>query len=319
MRSDTAETESAAVTECDVTLASGAVAHFAAAGPVNGPPVVLLHGGLPGSSGWAGWRFMLPALGAAGFRVYAPDRPGFGQADTRQQHWPVRGFLSWTDFVQEFTEALGLTRFQLGGNSQGTQTGAYFAARFPERVERMIMVACGGFNPVLDIPAESLKAGVAFPQWDGTRDSMREMLETIVYRTEALTDDLLTRRNEAALVQRESFGAAAAWNRRALVEPSLQQAHRLSGHLDQLTIPMLYLYGRQDVLGPVENAYLQEDRLPNVQFLYPDECGHQGQTDQPEMFNACFREFFSTGSLTRETADWAGISQRRAELSGIVA
>ena len=69
--------------------------------------------------------------------------------------------------------------------------------------------------------------------------------------------------------------------------------HRLSGHLDELTIPMPYLYGRQDFLGPVENTYLYEDRVPNVQFL-------------------------SAGRLTKETADWAGISQRRAELYGIV-
>jgi pimeloyl-ACP methyl ester carboxylesterase len=309
---------SAAVTEHDVTLRSGAVAHYVASGPEDGPPVVLLHGGLPGSSGWAGWRFMLPALGAAGFRVYAPDRPGFGQADSRPEHWPVRGFLSWSDFVRDFTDGLGLDVFQLAGNSQGTQTGAYFASRYPERVERMVMVACGGLNPVLDIPSELLTPGVPFPQWDGTEESMRAMLTTIVYRTEALTEDLIARRNEAALLQRQSFDAAAAWNRRALVEPNLRQAHRLSGHLDELTIPMLYLYGRQDVLGPVENAYLQEDRLPNVQFLYPDECGHQGQTDQPEMFNAVFIEFFSTGSLTPTTAAWAGISERRPVLPWVV-
>lgn len=301
------------ITHHDITLASGAVAHYVACGPVDAAPVMLLHGGLPGSSGWAGWRFMLPALGAAGLRVYAPDRPGFGAADIRPEHWPVRGFISWAEFVEDFADALDLDRFCLGGNSQGTQTGAYVAARNPDRIERMIMVACGGLNPVLDIPAEQLTAGVPFPVWDGTEESMRSMLTTIVYRTEALDDDLIRARNAAALRQRESFSAAAAYNRRAATEPSIRQALRLSGHLDELTIPTLYLYGRQDVLGPVENAYLQEDRLPHVQFLYPDQCGHQGQTDQPELFNSVFTEFFTTGSLSRDTAERAGISRRRAE------
>ena len=301
-----------------VDLRSGARAHYVVAGPDDGRPVVLLHGGLPGSSGAAGFRFMIPALAAAGFRVYTPDRPGFGQADTRPEHWPVRGFLSWTEFVEEFVDAVGLDRFCLGGNSQGTQTGAYYAVRNPERVERMVLVACGGLNPTLGIPADQLTPGVAFPQWDGTPESMREMLTTIVYRTEALDDDLIADRNAAAIAQRESFATAVAWNARALNDPNYAQAHRLLGHLDRLTIPMIYLYGRQDVLGPVENAYLQEDRLPNVQFLYPDECGHQGQTDQPELFNQVFTDFFSTGSLTRATADRAGISTRRPELPGIV-
>ncbi|MGD9893601.1 MAG: alpha/beta fold hydrolase, partial [Dehalococcoidia bacterium] len=58
-----------------VRLPNGAIAHYMAAGH-KGPAIVLLHGGLPGSSGMAGWRFMMPVLAEAGFRVYAPDRPG---------------------------------------------------------------------------------------------------------------------------------------------------------------------------------------------------------------------------------------------------
>jgi pimeloyl-ACP methyl ester carboxylesterase len=187
------------------------------------------------------------------------------------------------------------------------------AVRNPDRIERMAMVACGGLNPVLDIPEAELAAGVPFPMWDGTEESMREMLTTIVYRTEALDDDLIRARTEAAVRQREAFAAAVAYNRRVTTDPTIRQALRLTGHLDQLTMPMIYLYGQQDVLGPVANAYLQEDRLPSVQFLYPDQCGHQGQTDQPEMFNTVFTEFFTAGSLTRATAEWAGISRRRPE------
>jgi hypothetical protein len=51
--------------------------------------------------------------------------------------------------------------------------------------------------------------------------------------------------------------------------------------------------------------------LPNVQFFYPDECGHQGQTDQPELFNQVFLEFFRDGRVSYETAHRAGVSDRR--------
>jgi pimeloyl-ACP methyl ester carboxylesterase len=98
-------------------------------------------------------------------------------------------------------------------------------------------------------------------------------------------------------------------------------AARLStrGRFDALTIPGIYLYGKQDVLSPVENGYEQEDRLPNVQFFYPDETGHQGQTDQPELFNQVFLEFFRDGRVSRQTADRAGVSKRRLEQSHLVA
>lgn len=296
-----------------VELASGAIAHYVTTGPADGRPVMLLHGGLPGSSGTAGWRFMLPVLGEQGFRVIAPDRPGFGQADTRKEHWPVRGFLSWAQYVRELADALGLDRFQLGGNSQGAQTAAYFAVQNPERVERLAFIACGGWNPYLDLPKDQLRPGVPFPSWDGTAESMRDMLTTIVHRKDTIDDGLVELRTRDALAQRESLAAADAWNRRSLKDPTIGQAQRLRGHLDALEIPIVYAYGRQDVLSPVENAYLQEDVLTNMQFFYPDDCGHQAQTDQPDIINRLFAEFFDQGSVTRATAELAGISTRRPE------
>src|ERR1700761_7053245 len=92
-----------------VRLANGARAHYVTSGD-TGPAVVLLHGGLPGSSGTAGWRFMAPFLGSRGFRVYCPDQPGFGLADARPDYWPV-GPHSHVEFVHEFANALCLDRF----------------------------------------------------------------------------------------------------------------------------------------------------------------------------------------------------------------
>ena len=296
-----------------VRLANGAVAHYATAG-TSGPAVILLHGGLPGSGGASGWRYMLPALAEAGFRVYAPDRPGFGLSDTRPVHWPVRGPLSWMEFVVDFADALAIDDFFLGGNSQGAQVAALVAVNHPERVKALALVATGAFNAALDIPADQVRPGVGFPRWEGTVESMREIMSVIIHRSETVTDDLMAARAASATLQKDSWATGMAWVRRAASEPSLRQLLRLSGRLDQLTLPIVYLYGRQDVMGPVENAYLQEDRLPNVQMFYPDECGHQGQTDQPEMFNAVFTELFRDGRVSRSTAEWAGVSTRRPVL-----
>ena len=117
----------------------------------------------------------------------------------------------------------------------------------------------------------------------------------------------------------DSNKAAGAFNSRAATDPNVKQLLNREGRLDKITVPTIYLYGRQDVLGPVENAYLQEDKLPNVQMFYPDECGHQGQSDQPDMFNQVFLEFFRDGKVSRKTADWAGVSKRRPEIESLVA
>lgn len=300
-----------------VRLANGAVAHYATAGS-SGPAVILLHGGLPGSGGASGWRFMLPALAEAGFRVYAPDRPGFGLSDTRPQYWPVRGPLSWMQFVVDFADALAIDQFYLGGNSQGAQVAALVAVNHPERVKALAMIATGAFNAALEIPADQVKPGMGFPKWEGTVASMRQIMSVIIHRGETVTDELMEARTASGTLQKDSWAAGMAWVRKAATDPNLRQLLRMKDRLDKLTLPMIYLYGRQDVMGPVENAYLQEDRLPNVQVFYPDDCGHQGQTDQPEMFNAVFTEFFRDGRVSAKTAEWAGVSTRRPVLPDIV-
>src|SRR5436190_14282955 len=82
-----------------VRLANGARAHYVTSGE-TGPAIVLLHGGIEGSSGTAGWRFMAPFLGANGFRVYCPDQPGFGWSDTSRVEYLARGPKDQVEFLE---------------------------------------------------------------------------------------------------------------------------------------------------------------------------------------------------------------------------
>ena len=141
---------------------------------------------------------------------------------------------------------------------------------------------------------------------------MRVLMAGIIYKASAVWPELVTMRNTAALNQRESQAARREANERLAKDPNYQQWADITTRLPQLTIPAVYLYGKQDVLSPVENGYIQEDLMPHIQVFYPDECGHQGQTDQPEMFNQVFLEFFRDGKVSAKTAEWANVSRRRA-------
>lgn len=304
-----------------VRLGNGARAHYMTSGD-HGPAVVLLHGGLPGSSGTAGWRFLAPYLGAAGFRVYCPDQPGFGHADTSPEYLPD-GVHSHVDFLHEFTTALCLDRFHLAGNSMGCMNTVNYVVAHPERILSYALIA----GPVGDVlPYDRIPAGgdKTLTRYDGTREGMRTMMSAIIYREEAISDDLIEMRFEAASRQKEAharywpsltqYGGNVPWESENL-------AARMStkGRLDRLDIPAVYLYGMNDVLNPVEMGYAQEDVLPNIQFFYPEECGHQGQTDRPDLFNPLLAEFFRDGTVSRATADAAGVSKRRPELAHLVA
>ncbi|MDQ6522937.1 alpha/beta hydrolase [Nocardioides sp. LHD-245] len=302
-----------------VQLPSGAKAHYMTSG-TTGPAVLLLHGGLPGSSGTAGWRFMAPFLAENGFRVYCPDMPAFGLSDPREEHRP-RSIADFVDFIHEFTSALCLDRFHIAGNSMGCMNTTNYLVAHPERVISFALIA----GDIGDVVPEGLKppAKVQLTQYDGTRDGMRRMMEAIIYRGEAISDDLIEMRYQAA--ERGKAGHASFW-------PSLLQYGRIipwedhniearlstKGRLDKLDIPGIYLYGTEDVLTPVEWGYEQEKVLPKVQFFYPTECGHQGQTDRPDLFNPVFLEFFRDGKVSRRTADAAGVSKLRPENPDLV-
>jgi 2-hydroxy-6-oxonona-2,4-dienedioate hydrolase len=299
-----------------VRLASGVRAHYGTAGE-SGPAVVLLHGGIIGSSGTAGWRFMAPFLAENGFRVYCPDMPSFGlTADDETFYEP--GPVGHLDFIHDFTTALCVDRFHLAGNSMGCINTVNYVVAHPERVISYALIAgsIGDLAPRellagLDTREESEKPRIDI--FDGTPASMERMMAAIIYRTAAISEDLTYMRTQAANRHREAYARHWAAGRTL----SENDAARLStkGRLERLTVPGIYLYGKNDVLLPVEFGYAQEDVLPTVQFFYPEECGHQGQTDQPEMFNQTFLEFFRDGKVSRKTADWAGVSRRRLELS----
>jgi 2-hydroxy-6-oxonona-2,4-dienedioate hydrolase len=300
-------------------LQSGSVAHYSTAGE-TGRSIVLLHGGIAGSCGLAGWRFMMPLLAEHGYRVYAPDRPGFGLCDTRPGFMMERGVRDQVRFIREFVEAVGIEEpFFLAGNSQGAQMGASYAVEYPDTVERMILISSPAFHARMGL-GDGMHRGTLgrVGPFDGTTAWMRKQMEALILNQEAITDDLIEMRTGLGVRDQAVLAACQGWSRRELQEPGLVQSINLRGRLDQITIPTIFLWGKQDVIAPIEMAYELEAALPNVQFFYPDNCGHQGQTDQPEMFGRVFLEFFTSGKVGRKTADWAGISDKRPEIPSLV-
>ena len=182
-----------------VRLASGAKAHYVTSGD-TGLAVILCHGGLPGSSGIAGWRFQLPFLGAHGYRVYAPDFPSYGHADTDSEHWPVHGYHSHVEFLRMFMDALCIDEAHFSGNSMGSSICWRFAISHPERVKNFVLIAGNipGIVPPEQVVRTMSLRGLNRETFDGTPASMRRMMEPIIEDKSAITDDLLEMRTRAA-------------------------------------------------------------------------------------------------------------------------
>lgn len=307
-----------------VRLPGGVTAHYVTSGE-SGPAVVLLHGGLPGSFGAAGWTAAAVHLGKQGFRVYCPDQPSFGHTEDPLGHY-APGPTGHVDFLHDFTTALCLDRFGLAGNSMGSFNSLNYLLAHPERVERFALVA----GPIGDIvPEQESKdlldaIGWARPpmsEFDGTPESMRRLLGAITYDESRLDDDVIAMRTLSANRTVDAHRRHMAATFQPGTEPPAEARKarlRTAGRLDHVDIPGICLFGLDDTLLPVELGHLQEDKLPNVQFFYPSACGHQGQTDRPDLFNDVLTEFFRDGLVSAATAVRAGVSTRRPPLEGVV-
>ena len=107
---------------------------YRVAGPADAPVLLLLHG-FPTSSHM--FRDLIPHL-AGGYRVIAPDLPGFGNTKA-----PARGTFTYSfdhlaQVIDGFTEALHLDRYALYVFDYGSPVGLRLAMAHPERVTAII-------------------------------------------------------------------------------------------------------------------------------------------------------------------------------------
>jgi len=132
--SKTAQGPSQPVTSIHKVEADGVRVFYRAAGDLNSPVVLLLHG-FPTSSFM--FRELIPRL-ATDYRVIAPDLPGFGFTDFPADRRYVYSFDRLAATVNAFTEALKIRRFALYVFDYGAPTGFRLAMAHPDRVEAIV-------------------------------------------------------------------------------------------------------------------------------------------------------------------------------------
>ena len=116
-----------------VDLKSGITMSYLAAGPVGGPPLILLHG-LGDTS--RSWTLMLPEL-AKNNRVYILDQRGHGETEAPACCYALPD-LAYD--VVTFMDTMKIERAAVAGHSMGSFISQYLAAAHPSRVSRLVLL-----------------------------------------------------------------------------------------------------------------------------------------------------------------------------------
>jgi pimeloyl-ACP methyl ester carboxylesterase len=110
-------------------------------GPADGRPLLLIHGFGTSREAMMG---LMPWLEGS-HRCAAPDLPGFGRHEFHEGRVHDADF--YVDELVAFAGALGWRRFDVMGTSMGGALAARLAARRPDLVERVVLLAPAGVRP----------------------------------------------------------------------------------------------------------------------------------------------------------------------------
>jgi pimeloyl-ACP methyl ester carboxylesterase len=234
-------------------IVAGRRVHYLVAGPVDGPPVVLVHG-LGGDA--EDWRNLAAPLTRAGYRVYIPELIGYGRSEKPADFsYTVQ---NETDIVVGFMDALGLKKVDLGGWSMGGWIVQLVASEHPERVKRLILFDSGGLK--------------VKPDWDtrlftpATPDELKQFFALLVPHPPKLPAVagwivLHVRKDED-------------WVIRRAVASMLTGGDTTDDRLPGLKMPVLIVWGEVDRVFPLVQGETMHHLVPQSQLEVIPGCGH---------------------------------------------
>lgn len=233
----------------------------------NGPAVVLLHAGVADRRMWAEH---LDPIASAGYRVIAPDLPGFGQAPASVHEAP------WSD-VLDTMDALGVTTATLVGNSFGGAVALSIAVLAPARVRALLLVSA----PPPDLePSPELQAA-----WDAESAALErgelEAAVDAVIDAWTLDDAPPAQRELVATMQRRAFELQLAIEEPEMAEDPLEAN---PGALSTLATPALVAAGELDMPDFRGGAEAMSKELPNARHHVIAGAGHLAPLERPAEF-----------------------------------
>jgi pimeloyl-ACP methyl ester carboxylesterase len=269
-----------------LTAGAGAAVFSQAHGAAGRPVVLLVHG----TAAWSGtWFSLVPALEREGYRVVAVDLPPFGFSDK----------AVGTDFsrpaqaerLRAVLDAEGATQATVVGHSFGGGPALEFALRWPERVQRLVLVdaALGLDAPAPDpkVPAcrvlaapalrdPLIAATAANPLWS------RTLLRSFVARQEAVTPERLREYRRPALV-RNAHRALGAWAYHFACEAETGLSTQAPA-IARLAVPLDLLWGTDDTITPLAQAQHLRMLVPGARLQAIAGVGHIPHIEDPAAF-----------------------------------
>lgn len=269
--------------------------HYVEEGSREGDLVLLLHG-FPDYH--ASWKAQLPALADAGLRAVAPDLRGYNLSDKPE------GVASYdidllVEDVHGLIQSLGAPHARLVGHDWGGILAWHFSMKYPEYVERLAIVNVPhpGHAPVawLRNPRQLLKSWYilafqvpALPERGISNDDFARLKRVYRSQKRAFEADEIDGHIEAARRTGDMSGPINYYRAYLRASPL-----RLRSYMRRLELPVLVLWGDQDLALEKELAEPPDALAPKAEVVHFPDAGHWLHKEKPREVNEYLIRFFS--------------------------
>jgi len=220
----------------------------------EGKPLLILHG-------WGSkserWQTVGKLLAGKGFQVIIPDLPGFGNSGKPQTVW---GIDDYTEFVSDFVNSLSLNNFHLLGHSFGGTLAIKSSLRFPQKIQKMFLVS-----------AACLKR----------KTIKKKVLQGIAKTFKFLSFIPFLRKAFYKFIVRKSDYPHAQGIMKEIYLKVIKED--LSNVLNNISVPVLIIWGEKDDITPLKQAYLINAKIKNSKIEIISKTGHDLNSERPGM------------------------------------
>jgi 2-hydroxy-6-oxonona-2,4-dienedioate hydrolase len=267
----------------------------------DGPPVLFIHGGPNSGSTWA------PIVGAfEGYTCLLVDRPGTGLSEPLREFSNVPDFLTFAgSFVGDVLSGLNIDRADVVASSLGGHIALRSAAATPDRIGRMVQMACPALVQGMLTPSfMRMMSRAWFRRLTGSLPPNARIGDSILRQIghgksldagripQTFKDWYLdlqrytdTMENDGNLIG--MLSSPRGWDERLTLTDEL---------LASVDAPTLYLWGADDGFGGRDVAERTVGSMPNTKLEMIEEAGHLPWLDFPVEIGRRTRAFLDEGA-----------------------
>jgi pimeloyl-ACP methyl ester carboxylesterase len=258
-------------------------------GSAKAPVLLLLHGlGCDHTT----WEPVIRTL-ARRYTVIAPDLLGHGCSDKPRADYSVGGYANG---MRDLLTVLGVDRVTVVGHSLGGGVAMQFAYQFPERTERMVLVAPGGMGPEVTLALRAITlpgfhTAMGLATVPGIRHAASVGLRTLAASgisrardLDEVADIVATFRDpQARSAIRQVVSAVIDW--RGQIVSMADRAYLTEA------MPMCVIWGADDAVIPVRHASNAAEMAPGAMVEVIRNAGHFPHKDHPQRFVKILNDF----------------------------